>query len=53
LALTKMDGTAKGGMVIAIYDELKIPVRFIGVGEDPEDLQPFQAEAFVEALLGS
>jgi fused signal recognition particle receptor len=53
LALTKLDGTAKGGIVVAIYDELKIPIRFIGVGEAPEDLQPFQAEAFVEALLGS
>jgi fused signal recognition particle receptor len=52
IVLTKLDGTAKGGIVIAIYEELKIPIRFIGIGEAPEDLQPFQADAFVEALLG-
>jgi fused signal recognition particle receptor len=53
LALTKLDGTARGGIVIAIADELKIPVRLIGVGESAEDLQDFNAEEFVEALLGA
>jgi len=53
IVLTKLDGTAKGGVVIAIADELKIPVRYIGVGEQINDLQPFDATAFVEALFGS
>ena len=48
--LAKLDGTAKGGIVLAICDELKIPIQFIGVGEKLEDLAPFDAEAFVEAL---
>ncbi len=52
LALTKLDGTARGGIVVAIADELKLPVRLIGVGEAVDDLQDFQPEAFVEALLG-
>ena len=52
LALTKLDGTAKGGIVVAIADELKLPVRLIGVGEGVEDLQDFQPGAFVDALLG-
>ena len=52
LALTKLDGTAKGGIVVAIADELKLPVRLIGVGEGVEDLQDFQPRAFVDALLG-
>lgn len=52
LALTKLDGTAKGGVVIAIANELKVPVRLIGVGEGVEDLQDFQPQAFVDALLG-
>ena len=52
LALTKLDGTAKGGIVVAIADELKLPVRLIGVGEDVDDLQDFQPRAFVDALLG-
>ncbi len=52
LALTKLDGTARGGIVVAIADELKLPVRLIGVGEAAEDLQPFNAEAFVAALFG-
>jgi fused signal recognition particle receptor len=51
LALTKLDGTARGGIVVAIADELKIPVRLIGVGEQADDLQDFQAEAFVEAFF--
>ncbi|MDO8568033.1 MAG: signal recognition particle-docking protein FtsY [Dehalococcoidales bacterium] len=48
--LTKLDGTARGGIVLAICDELKIPIRYIGVGEKPEDMAAFDAEAFVEAL---
>lgn len=52
LVLTKLDGTARGGIVLAIADELKIPVRLIGVGESVEDLQNFQGDAFVDALLG-
>jgi fused signal recognition particle receptor len=52
LVLTKLDGTARGGIVLAIADELKIPLRLIGVGESVEDLQDFKGEAFVDALLG-
>ena len=52
LALTKLDGTARGGIVVAIAEELKLPVRLIGVGESVEDLQDFQSDAFVDALLG-
>ncbi len=52
LALTKLDGTARGGIVVAIADELKLPLRLIGVGEAVEDLQDFQPKAFVDALLG-
>jgi fused signal recognition particle receptor len=51
LIVSKLDGTAKGGVVLAIADELKIPVRFIGVGEQLDDLQPFDRNAFVEALF--
>lgn len=51
ITLTKLDGTAKGGMVFAIAREMQLPIRFIGVGESLEDLQPFDAEAFVEALF--
>jgi len=51
IALTKLDGTAKGGVVVAIAEELKIPVRLIGVGESAEDLQDFDAPAFAEALF--
>ncbi len=53
LVLTKLDGTAKGGVIFAIAQQLGLPIRFIGVGESPEDLRPFQAEEFVDALLGS
>ena len=53
LALTKLDGTAKGGVVIGISDQLKIPVRFIGVGEAMEDLQIFNKETFVETLFNN
>ena len=51
LAVTKLDGTAKGGIVIAVANTLQIPVKFIGVGEKAEDLMPFVAEDFVHALL--
>ena len=51
IALTKLDGTAKGGIVIAVADTLQIPVKFIGVGEKADDLMPFEAKDFVEALL--
>ncbi len=51
LALTKLDGTARGGIVVAIAEELKIPVRLIGVGEAVEDLQDFRAKEFIDALL--
>lgn len=51
LILTKLDGTAKGGIVVAIQRELGIPIKFIGVGEGKEDLQPFDAEAFTAALF--
>ncbi|HSA86211.1 MAG TPA: signal recognition particle-docking protein FtsY [Nitrospira sp.] len=52
LALTKLDGTARGGIVVAIAEELKLPLRLIGVGERADDLQDFNAEAFVAALFG-
>ena len=51
LVLTKLDGTAKGGIVFAIADKLRVPVKFVGVGEKAEDLLPFSAREFVEALL--
>ncbi|HRI41371.1 MAG: signal recognition particle-docking protein FtsY [Bacteroidia bacterium] len=52
LALTKLDGTAKGGVVIGISDEFKIPVRYIGIGEKMEDLQVFNKAEFVDSLFG-
>ena len=51
LIITKLDGTSKGGAVVAIQRELGIPIKFIGVGEQPEDLQPFNAREFAEALF--
>ena len=51
VALTKLDGTAKGGIVIAVTDTLQIPVKFVGVGEKADDLMPFEAKEFVDALL--
>ena len=51
VALTKLDGTAKGGIVIAVSDALQIPVKFVGVGEQADDLMPFVARDFVEALI--
>lgn len=52
IVLTKLDGTARGGIIIAIKDELGLPVKYIGVGEQIDDLQPFVPEEFVEALFG-
>lgn len=52
IILTKLDGTAKGGMVLAIHRELGLPVRWIGLGEQVDDLEPFRREAFVDALMG-
>jgi fused signal recognition particle receptor len=52
LVITKLDGTAKGGAVFAIANELKLPVRWLGVGERPDDLVPMDARAFVTAMLG-
>jgi fused signal recognition particle receptor len=51
LALTKLDGTAKGGIVVGICRQLQLPLHFIGVGEAIEDLQPFDANQFVNALF--
>ena len=51
MAVTKLDGTAKGGIVIAVSDALQIPVKFVGVGEQADDLMPFEARDFVEALI--
>ena len=51
VALTKLDGTAKGGIVIAVADALQLPVKFVGVGEKADDLMPFEAKNFVDALL--
>ena len=52
ITVTKLDGSAKGGILLAIADKLGVPVRFIGIGESAEDMQPFVAEDYVEALLG-
>ena len=52
MAVTKLDGTAKGGIVIAVSDALQIPVKFVGVGEQAEDLMPFEPDAFAAALIG-
>jgi fused signal recognition particle receptor len=53
ITVTKLDGSAKGGILLAIANELRVPVRFIGIGEKAEDMQPFAAEEFVDALLAS
>jgi fused signal recognition particle receptor len=53
IILTKMDGTAKGGIAVAIQSELHIPVKYIGVGEQIDDLQKFNADQYVRALFGS
>jgi fused signal recognition particle receptor len=52
LAITKLDGTAKGGILLAIARRMALPVRFVGLGEGAEDLEPFDAEAYAEALIG-
>ena len=52
MAITKLDGTAKGGVVIGISDQFKIPVRYIGLGEGMEDLQAFNRKEFVNSLFG-
>ena len=52
IVLTKLDGTAKGGIVIAVQRELGVPVKLIGLGEGPDDLAPFDPDAFVDAILG-
>ena len=52
IVLTKLDGTAKGGIVVAVQRALGVPVKLVGLGEGPDDLAPFEAEAFVDALLG-
>jgi fused signal recognition particle receptor len=51
LIITKLDGTSKGGMVVAIQKELGLPIKFVGLGEQPDDLQPFDAKQFAEALF--
>jgi fused signal recognition particle receptor len=51
MAITKLDGSAKGGVVIGISDQFKIPVRYIGLGEKMEDLQPFNRREFVNTLF--
>ena len=53
IVLTKLDGTAKGGIIFAIAEQMKLPIRFIGVGESIDDLRPFDAEDFVEALFAT
>ena len=52
MAVTKLDGTAKGGVVIGISDQFKIPVKYIGLGEGIEDLQVFRKKEFVDSLFG-
>jgi fused signal recognition particle receptor len=52
IVLTKLDGTAKGGIVISVQRELGVPVKLIGLGEGADDLAPFDPEQFVDALLG-
>ena len=49
--LTKLDGSAKGGIVVGIRDQLDMPVKFVGLGETPEDIEPFDPAAFVDALF--
>ena len=51
LILAKLDGTARGGIVVAIRDQVNLPVKFVGIGEKPEDIEPFDPESFVEALF--
>jgi fused signal recognition particle receptor len=53
IVLTKTDGSAKGGIVLAVREELGVPIRFVGVGEKPDDLRPFDAVAFADRLLSA
>ncbi|MDG1311526.1 MAG: signal recognition particle-docking protein FtsY [Porticoccaceae bacterium] len=53
IALTKLDGTAKGGVIFALADKFSVPIRYIGVGEGQDDLQPFEASEFVDAMLSA
>ena len=53
ITVTKLDGSAKGGILLAIANQLQVPVRFIGIGESAEDMQPFAADEFSDALLAS
>jgi fused signal recognition particle receptor len=52
IVLTKLDGTAKGGIVVAVQRELGVPVKLVGLGEGPDDLAPFDAAEFVDGILG-
>ena len=51
LVLTKLDGTSKGGAVVSVVDDIQVPIKFVGVGETIADLQPFDADSFVNALF--
>jgi fused signal recognition particle receptor len=51
IAMTKLDGSSKGGVIVGIANEFEIPIRYIGIGEDMDDLQPFNAQYFVNALF--
>ena len=53
IVLTKLDGTARGGVVLSIKNDLRVPVKFVGVGEQIDDLQPFNPKAFAEGLFSS
>jgi fused signal recognition particle receptor len=50
--VTKLDGTSRGGALVGIYRQLRIPIYFLGLGEQPEDLQPFNAENYARAVFG-
>jgi fused signal recognition particle receptor len=52
LIVTKLDGTSRGGAIVGIWRELKLPIYFLGLGEQPEDLQPFSAENYAKAVFG-
>jgi fused signal recognition particle receptor len=52
LVITKLDGTSRGGALVGIYRELKIPIYFVGLGEQPDDLQPFTVDNYVSAVFG-
>ena len=52
MIVTKLDGTSKGGALVGIYDVLKIPIYYVGLGEKPEDLRPFSAKAYIDAIIG-